>query len=50
MGGGAGVEWYFGHQYPHMDINMEDWRSRDRMWDQTRYALEFSGSICRSGR
>ncbi|MEZ5367103.1 MAG: DUF5060 domain-containing protein [Bryobacterales bacterium] len=41
MGGGAGVEWYFGHQYPHMDINMEDWRSRDRMWDQTRYALEF---------
>ena len=40
MAGGAGVEWYFGHQYPHMDINMEDWRSRDRMWDQTRYALE----------
>jgi hypothetical protein len=41
MGGGAGVEWYFGHQYPHMDINCEDWRSRDVMWDQTRYALEF---------
>ncbi len=41
MGGGAGVEWYFGHQYAHMDINMEDWRSRDIMWDQTRYALEF---------
>jgi hypothetical protein len=41
MGGGGGVEWYFGHQYPHMDINMEDWRSRDRMWDQTRYALDF---------
>ncbi len=41
MGGGAGVEWYFGHQYPHMDINCEDWRSRDIMWDQTRYALEF---------
>jgi hypothetical protein len=40
MGGGGGVEWYFGHQYPHMDINMEDWRSRGRMWDQTRYALE----------
>ena len=41
MGGGSGVEWYFGHQYAHMDINMEDWRSRDIMWDQTRYALEF---------
>lgn len=41
MGGGSGVEWYFGHQFPHMDINCEDWRSRDRMWDQTRYAIEF---------
>lgn len=41
MGGGAGVEWYFGYKYPHMDINCEDWRSRDTMWDQTRYALEF---------
>lgn len=41
MGGGSGVEWYFGYKYPHMDINCEDFRSRDRMWDQTRYALEF---------
>lgn len=41
MGGGAGVEWYFGHQYAHMDINCEDWRSRDLMWDQTRFALNF---------
>ncbi len=41
MGGGAGVEWYFGNKFPNMDINCEDWRSRDRMWDQTRYALEF---------
>jgi hypothetical protein len=41
MAGGSGVEWYFGHQYPHMDINCEDWRSRQRMWDQTRHALEF---------
>ena len=41
MGGGAGVEWYFGNKFPHMDINCEDWRSRDRMRDQTRYALEF---------
>jgi hypothetical protein len=41
MGGGAGVEWYFGHQYAHMDINCENWRSRDNMWDQTRHALTF---------
>lgn len=41
MGGGSGVEWYFGHKFPHMDINCEDWRSRDGMWDQTRHALEF---------
>ncbi|MBE0657096.1 MAG: DUF5060 domain-containing protein, partial [Bryobacteraceae bacterium] len=40
-GGGAGVEWYFGYKYAHMDLNCEDWRSRDRMWDQTRHALEF---------
>ena len=41
MGGGSGVEWYFGYKYDHMDLNAEDWRSRQTMWDQTRYALEF---------
>ena len=41
MGGGSGVEWYFGHKFPHMDINCEDWRSREKIWDQTRNALEF---------
>ncbi len=41
MGGGSGVEWYFGYEHPHMDLNCEDWRSRDLMWDQTRFALEF---------
>jgi hypothetical protein len=41
IGGGSGVEWYFGYNYAHMDLNCEDWRSRDAMWDQTRYALEF---------
>jgi len=41
MGGGSGVEWYFGHRFEHMDINCEDWRTRDVMWDQTRHALEF---------
>jgi hypothetical protein len=41
MGGGGGVEWYFGYDYPHSDLNCEDWRSRERMWDQTRHAREF---------
>jgi hypothetical protein len=41
IGGGSGVEWYFGYKHAHMDLNCEDWRSRDLMWDQTRYGLEF---------
>ena len=41
MAGGAGVEWYFGYEYPHNDLNCEDFRSRDKMWDLTRYAIEF---------
>ena len=41
MAGGAGCEWLFGYGYPNHDISCEDWRSRDRMWDLTRYALEF---------
>ncbi len=41
MGGGGGVEYYFGYSYPHDDLSCEDWRTRDNMWEQTRYALEF---------
>ncbi len=41
MAGGFGVEWYFGYKFAHMDLNCEDWRSRDLLWDQTRHALEF---------
>ena len=41
MAGGAGVEWYFGYQFPNNDLNCESWRSRDHMWDMTRYALDF---------
>lgn len=41
MAGGAGCEWYFGYRFAHNDLNLEDWRSRDRMWDLTRYALDF---------
>jgi len=41
MAGGAGVEWYFGYEFPNNDLNCEDFRSRDRMWDLTRYAIDF---------
>lgn len=41
MAGGGGVEWYFGYKFAHNDLNCEDWRSRNHMWDLTRYALEF---------
>ncbi len=41
MAGGSGVEWYFGYDSPHNDLNAEDWRSRETMWDYTRHALSF---------
>ncbi len=41
LAGGAGVEWLFGYDYAHNDINLEDFRSRDQMWRQTRIALDF---------
>ncbi|MBN2474792.1 MAG: DUF5060 domain-containing protein [Pirellulales bacterium] len=41
MAGGGGVEWYFGYKFAHNDLDCEDWRSREALWDQTRYALEF---------
>jgi hypothetical protein len=41
MAGGAGCEWYFGYEFAHNDLNLEDFRSRDRMWGLTRFAVEF---------
>jgi len=41
MAGGAGVEWYFGYQHPHSDLTCQDWRTREKVWDQCCYALEF---------
>jgi hypothetical protein len=41
MVGGSGAEWLFGLGLPNHDTNCEDFRSRDHMWDQTRFALEF---------
>ena len=41
MGGGAGVEYYFGYQLPENDLGAQDWRSRDLTWDYCRFALSF---------
>ncbi|MEM9718467.1 MAG: DUF5060 domain-containing protein [Bacteroidota bacterium] len=41
MAGAWGIEWYFGYEHEHSDLTCEDWRTRDKMWDQSRYALEF---------
>jgi len=41
MGGGAGVEYYFGYRLPQNDLNAQDWRSREKTWDYSRIALSF---------
>lgn len=41
MAGGGGCEWYFGYQFPHDDLDCEDFRSRQEMWRQTKVALDF---------
>ena len=41
MAGGAGVEWYFGYKHPHSDLTCQDYRTREKVWTQCRYALEF---------
>lgn len=41
MAGAWGIEWYFGYENEHSDLTCEDWRSRDKMWDQCRHALNF---------
>lgn len=41
MAGGGGVEWYFGYLNHNNDLGCEDWRSRDRMWEYTKYGLDF---------
>ena len=40
MAGGSGVEWYFGYELPHSDLTCQDWRSREKAWEFSRYALE----------
>ncbi|SDM53866.1 DUF5060 domain-containing protein [Kriegella aquimaris] len=41
LSGAAGVEWYFGANNRYHDLNTEDWRTRDRLWELTEFALTF---------
>ena len=41
MAGAGGVEWYFGWMTPPNDLNAEDWRSRETMWQQSAVAHDF---------
>lgn len=41
LGGGWGVEYYFGYKLPQNDLKCEDWRSRDQSWDYAKIALDF---------
>lgn len=41
MGGGGGIEWYFGYQSEFGDLQSEDFREVDLLWDQTKIALDF---------
>lgn len=41
LAGGTGVEWYFGYRYPHNDLILEDFRSRDNWWKQSTIATQF---------
>ncbi|GHB86790.1 DUF5060 domain-containing protein [Persicitalea jodogahamensis] len=41
LSGASGIEWYFGAFTQGNDLTLEDWRSRERLWDLTRYALDF---------
>lgn len=41
LGGGFGVEWYFGYNSPHNDLEADDYRSRDLFWEQNAIARQF---------
>lgn len=41
LAGGSGVEWYFGYEYPHNDLNCEDFRSRQEVLRLTSEAVKF---------
>jgi hypothetical protein len=45
LAGATGVEWYFGYRYPHNDLGLEDFRSRDNWWTQSTIATQFINQL-----
>ena len=41
MAGGTGVQYYFGISRVESDLTLQDFRSRDVLWSQSKYALDF---------
>lgn len=41
MGGGAGVEWYFGYQDDFGDVQSEDFRVAEPLWQDSKHAVDF---------
>ena len=41
MAGGTGTQYYFGTSIAESDLTLQDFRSRDALWDQSKYALDF---------
>ena len=41
MAGAYGVEWYFGWRGDQHDLNAEDFRSRHKLWQQTKHCIDF---------
>jgi len=41
LAGGWGLEFYFGYKHAHSDLTCQDWRSRDKFWEQCAHALKF---------
>ena len=41
LAGGAGVEYYFGYQRDHDDLESETWEARAQMWEYNKHALYF---------
>lgn len=45
MAGAWGTEWYFGYKNAHSDLSAQDWRSRDKFWDQAKIAIDFFSKL-----
>lgn len=41
MAGGGGVEYYFGYNNVHSDLNSNNWRERESKWSDVSHALNF---------